>query len=87
MAVLVVAFKDVLFDVVVGIAPPPPVVVLSAYIGDAAAYVDIIELKPRSDVAINMWDIMLVRLTLTLTDFTEHSNRKLFNALSLMLWY
>lgn len=33
VAVLVVAFKDVLFDVVVGIAPPPPVVVLSAILG------------------------------------------------------
>jgi hypothetical protein len=44
-------------------------------IGDvaaAASSVDIIELKPRSDdVAINRYDVMLVRLTLTLTGFTE----------------
>jgi hypothetical protein len=44
-------------------------------IGDVAAAsssVDIIELKPRSDdVAINRYDVMLVRLTLTLTGFTE----------------
>ncbi len=44
-------------------------------IGDVAATsssVDIIELKPRSDdIAINRYDVMLVRLTLTLTGFTE----------------
>ena len=73
---LVVVFKDVLlFDIVsVGVAPPT-VVVLSASIGDAAAAassVDITELKPRSnDAAINRYDVMLVRLTLTLTGFTE----------------
>jgi hypothetical protein len=73
---LVVVFKDVLlFDIVsVGVVAPPTVVVLSASIGDddAASSVDITELKPRSnDAAINRYDVMLVRLTLTLTGFTE----------------
>ena len=73
---LVVVFKDVLlFDIVsVGVVAPPTVVVLSPSIGDAAASssVDITELKPRSDdAAINRYDVMLVRLTLTLTGFTE----------------
>jgi hypothetical protein len=73
---LVVVFKDVLlFDIVsVGVVAPPTVVVLSPSIGDAAASssVDITELKPRSDdAAINRYDVMLVRLTLTLIGFTE----------------
>ena len=73
---LVVVFKDVLlFDIVsVGVVAPPTVVVLSASIGDdaAASSVDITELKPRSnDAAINRYDVMLVRLTLTLIGFTE----------------
>jgi hypothetical protein len=73
---LVVVFKDVLlFDIVsVGVVAPPTVVVLSASIGDDATVssVDITELKPRSDdAAINRYDVMLVRLTLTLTGFTE----------------
>ena len=74
---LVVVFKDVLlFDIVsvgVGVAPLT-VVVLSPSIGDDATVssVDITELKPRSDDAtINRYDVMLVRLTLTLTGFTE----------------
>ena len=73
---LVVVFKDVLlFDIVsVGVVAPPTVVVLSPSIGDAAASssVDITELKPRSDdAAINRYDVMLVRLILTLIGFTE----------------
>jgi hypothetical protein len=73
---LVVVFKDVLlFDIVsVGVVAPPTVVVLSASIGDDATVssVDITELKPRSDdAAINRYDVMLVRLTLTLIGFTE----------------
>jgi hypothetical protein len=73
---LVVVFKDVLlFDIVsVGVVAPPTVVVFSPSIGDAAASssVDITELKPRSDdAAINRYDVMLVRLTLTLIGFTE----------------
>jgi hypothetical protein len=73
---LVVVFKDVLlFDIVsVKVVAPPTVVVLSPSIGDAAASssVDITELKPRSDdAAINRYDVMLVRLTLTLIGFTE----------------
>jgi hypothetical protein len=72
---LVVVFKDVLLsDIVsVGVVAPPTAVVLSPSIGDAAAAsVDITELKPRSnDAAINRYDVMLVRLTLTLTGFTE----------------
>jgi hypothetical protein len=73
---LVVVFKDVLlFDIVsVGVVAPPTVVVLSASIGDDATVssVDITELKPRSnDAVINRYDVMLVRLTLTLIGFTE----------------
>jgi hypothetical protein len=73
---LVVVFKDVLlFDIVsVGVVAPPTVVVLSTSIGDDATVssVDITELKPRSnDAAINRYDVMLVRLTLTLIGFTE----------------
>jgi hypothetical protein len=73
---LVVVFKDVLlFDIVsVGVVAPLTVVVLSPSIGDDAASssVDITELKPRSDdAAINRYDVMLVRLTLTLIGFTE----------------
>ena len=73
---LVVVFKDVLlFDIVsVGVVAPLTVVVLSPSIGDDATVssVDITELKPRSDdAAINRYDVMLVRLTLTLTGFTE----------------
>jgi hypothetical protein len=73
---LVVVFKDVLlFDIVsVGVVAPLTVVVLSPSIGDDATVssVDITELKPRSDIAaINRYDVMLVRLTLTLTGFME----------------
>ena len=73
---LLVVFKDVLlFDIVsVGVVAPLTVVVLSPSIGDDATVssVDITELKPRSDDAvINRYDVMLVRLTLTLTGFTE----------------
>jgi hypothetical protein len=73
---LVVVFKDVLlFDIVsVGVVAPLTVVVLSPSIGDDATVssVDITELKPRSnDAAINRYDVMLVRLTLTLIGFTE----------------
>lgn len=73
---LVVVFKDVLlFDIVsVGVVAPLTVVVLSPSIGDDATVssVDITELKPRSDdAAINRYDVTLVRLTLTLTGFTE----------------
>jgi hypothetical protein len=73
---LVVVFKDVLlFDIVsVGVVAPLTVVVLSPSIGDDATVssVDITELKPRSDdAAINRYDVMLVRLTLTLTGFME----------------
>ena len=65
-----------MFDIVsVGVVAPPTAVVLSASIGDddaAVSSVDITELKPRSnDAAINRYDVMLVRLTLTLTGFTE----------------
>lgn len=71
-----VVFKDVLlFDIVsVGVVAPLTVVVLSPSIGDDATVssVDITELKPRSDdAAINRYDVMPVRLTLTLTGFTE----------------
>jgi len=73
---LVVVFKDVLlFDILsVGVVASLTVVVLSPSIGDDATVssVDITELKPRSDdAAINRYDVMLVRLTLTLTDFME----------------
>jgi hypothetical protein len=73
---LVVVFKDVLlFDILsVGVVVSLTVVVLSPSIGDDATVssVDITELKPRSDdAAINRYDVMLVRLTLTLTGFTE----------------
>jgi len=73
---LVVVFKDVLlFDILsVGVVVSLTVVVLSPSIGDDATVssVDITELKPRSDdAAINRYDVMLVRLTLTLTGFME----------------
>jgi hypothetical protein len=74
---LVVVFKDVLlFDIVSVkvVVAPLTVVVLSPSIGDDATVssVDITELKPRSDdAAINRYDVMLVRLTLTLIGFTE----------------
>lgn len=55
MAVLIVAFKDVLFDVVVGIAPPPPVVVVLPHLLAMLLLLPyIIKLKPRSDATINM---------------------------------
>jgi hypothetical protein len=72
---LVVVFKDVLlFDILSVVVAPLTVVVLSPSIGDDATVssVDITELKPRSDItAINRYDVMLVRLTLTLTGFME----------------
>jgi hypothetical protein len=63
-----------LFDILSVVVAPLTVVVLSPSIGDDATVssVDITELKPRSDIAaINRYDVMLVRLTLTLTGFME----------------
>ena len=60
--------------IVGGLIPTAPAYLVNRRLGDvaAASYVDITELKPRSDdAAINRYDVMLVRLTLTLTGFTE----------------